>query len=147
MSSLPITFTPAGSVASIVPTTTVPQAYPMPAVDGGNLDTQVTVTGGSTAYIGFAPGAAVGPDAPGCLVVNGSTPTLLMNNAGAFAAVAATGKLLAKCNGGPTDIYGSGSAAAQGAAAAAATQFTALVRPGGGTITITRGTAAATTTF
>ena len=143
----PISFVAAASVTQQCPAASMPQTFAMPAVDSGNLDLQISVSAGCIGYLAFAAGAPVGPNSPGCLVVGTGGPTLLLNNPAVFNAALATGRLLAKCNGSPTDPYGAVMAAAQGAVAAAATQFTALVNPPGGTVTITRGTATPSTQF
>ena len=162
----PITFTPStselvsgviGVSVTVAPSATgKPQVFNMPGVDNASLDTRVTVSPvGCTAYIGFAANAAVGPDMPGCLVVQGGTPALLL-----FNPALAGDRLLASCVAGPADPYGAIAARAQGQAAsslsaaaqaAAASggvaQFTARMVPAGGTITIERGTATLSSTF
>jgi len=64
----------------------------MPPIDPGNVDTQVSVPTGVTAYVNFAPGVQVGPDVPGCLIVKGGYPVLLTANAAAIAAAAQGGR-------------------------------------------------------
>lgn len=147
-----VTFVPSQTGGVVAP---VPQAalgtagtFAMPAVDGSNLDTQVSVSPGCTAYVAFAAGAMPGPNTPGTLVVQGGTSALLVSNPATAALAASSGRPLASCIAGAgLDPYGSRAAVAQGPAAAAATQFSAMTNPAGGTITITRGTATAATTF
>ena len=124
----PVTFAAAASVP--IQPDTAPATFAMPPVDTNNTDTTVTLGGtGSTVWIAFAAGAAVGPAAAGCLQVNGSRAFLLSTNAAALAA--SVGR----------------DAVRQDIGAGAATAGTVLGMLRGGTITITRGTAAATTTF
>ncbi len=124
----PVTFAAAASVS--VQPDTAPATFAMPPIDPNNLDATVSLSGtGSTVWIAFSAGAAVGPASAGCLQVNGSRAFLLTSNATVLAA--SVGR----------------DAVRQDIGAGAATAGTALGMVRGGTITITRGTAAVTTQF
>lgn len=124
----PVTFAAAASVP--IQPDTAAATFAMPPVDANNPDTTVTLGGtGSTVWIAFAAGAAVGPAAAGCLQLNGGRSILLTNNPAVLAA--SVGR----------------DAVRQDIGAGAATACTVLGMVRGGTITITRGTAATTTTF
>ena len=142
----PISFIPAGKVTVQTACSPLPGTFPMPAVDGANLDTQVTAGGAATVYVAFGTGATAG--SKGCLVVKpGQSALLTMNNA-AIAAAAASGRVLAQCEATQGDAYGTGAAPlAQAAAASGATTCSVVTSPPGATVTITRGTASLGTTF
>ncbi len=91
----PVGFTSAAS-ALIQTASGGASTYFMPPIDPGNVDTQVSVPTGVTAYVNFAPGVQVGPDVPGCLIVKGGYPVLLTANAAAIAAAAQGGRVLAR---------------------------------------------------
>jgi hypothetical protein len=143
----PVGFTSAAS-ALIQTASGGASTYFMPPIDPGNVDTQVSVPTGVTAYVNFAPGVQVGPDVPGCLIVKGGYPALLTANAAAIAAAAQGGRVLAHCGSTPSDPYGSTSGPVmQAQVAAGAAQCSIVTYPGGAVVTVTRGTAAALTTF
>ncbi len=96
----PVGFTSAAS-ALIQTASGGASTYFMPPIDPGNVDTQVSVPTGVTAYVNFAPGVQVGPDVPGCLIVKGGYPALLTANAAAIAAAAQGGRVLAHCGSTP----------------------------------------------
>ena len=141
--NIAIAFTPAGTVTIQTATSPVPGTFAMPPVDAANSDLQITADPATTAYVAFAAGASVGPEMPGTVVVKPGQSALLTAQAALLARtgnplsglVPASGRTLASWS------------AAVAQAAAAATQCTILTSPPGGVVTITRGTASATTTF
>jgi hypothetical protein len=103
----------------------------MPAVDGANLDTQISATN-APAWVAFGSGANAGPDAQGSIKVLPGYPLLLTTNAATLAACATN----------PSVMGG-----APASTAAAATVLTAVTQQRGGSVTVTRGTASPATTF
>jgi len=122
-------FTPAGSATAN--TTQLPANYPMPAVDGGNLDTQIVCNIGAV-WIAFGAGAAVGPTAPGSILLTPGVPILLTSNATTLGACV-------------TSPFVIGGQTATTAAAAAACSAMSMFN--GATLTVTRGTASSATQY
>ncbi len=140
----PVTFTPAGSVTVQTPCSPSASSYAMPAVDANNVDLQVVADAGTTACVAFGPGAVAGLDASGSVVVKPGQAALLTAQA---ALLARGGNALANVN-----LPGGRYTAATftpliAGAAAAATVCSVVTVPAGGSVTITRGTAAASTQF
>ena len=122
-------FAQAGTI-TIMPTETV-GTNPMPAVDGANLDTQLTATN-APAWVAFGAGANAGPGLPGSIQITPGYPLLLTTNAATLAACATNSTVM---GGVPAST------------AAAATVFTAMTQQRGGSVTVSRGTATAATTY
>ena len=124
-----VVFTPSASTS--VNPDAIAGTFPMPPVDGSNVDVTVQNTSPGMAWVAFAPGTGVGPSVSTCLKVPSGAQVLLTANPAVLAA-SSTNPLVQTL---------------QGGAYATATTFTVMTQQRGGALVVTRGTAAAAVVF